>query len=163
MSRVASANPNSRPMLVRLGVPSPPPSVAEPPPVQTFNETPRPDANRVPLDIWIVTRLWDVIRIPFTIDGLYRALRLKWIPAGVSFWRAHRDGFVSAEQAESRYGHCQICPHRKREWCAVVQSSCGCPQTKRWLFSKLAWRVKLRSFGCPIGRWSGERRPKRGD
>lgn len=127
-----------------------------------------PDASvprgngKLPLDVVILTRVWDVIRIPLTLDAIYLWLRVKGLPAAMSFYRAHRAGFVDKTIRAARKRKCDACPQRRGDWCVATQSSCGCPTSKRWLFSKLKWRQRLRSFNCPVGFWQGEYKPKSG-
>lgn len=136
-------------------------TVVSPPELPPDTSAPR-SGDKVPLDVWIVTRLWDVIRIPLTIDGIYSSFRMRWIPAGLSFYRAHRAGFVDRTIRAARKRKCASCPQRSGDWCRATQSSCGCPTSKRWLFSKLKWRQRLRSFNCPVGFWQGQYEPEPG-
>lgn len=123
------------------------PAAAPPPPA------PQPTRTRPPLDVRALTFIWDVIRIPLTVDDLYAKLRLRWLPRAAAFYVAHRQGLNSRRERKARLDKCASCRLRDGSFCRPTQQSCGCPS---WPAAKITYRSWLRSWGCPLGHWLGE-------
>lgn len=140
--------------IVRIQLPPERERPPAPPPPEPVGQRQPVDDNRPPLDVRILTHLWDIVRIPVTLDEVYARTRMKWLPRARLFYAAHRSGLNSRREREARLAKCADCRMRDGSYCRSTQQSCGCP---RWQAAKITYRSWLRSWGCPLGYWGGER------
>lgn len=135
------------------------PAAAPPPPPTNGEHIPQASPVVAPKppwqgDVWLITRIMDVVRIPLTLDQIYVAFRNRYFPMALAFYRAHRPGFVEPLARKIRLAKCSGCHLRRGDYCKPTQQSCGCA---KWPASRISWRSRLRSWSCPLGHWDGDR------
>lgn len=121
------------------------------------NQTPNEAA---PWDVRAAVVVWSLVRAPvwylWHLDSLYARVRLNWLPKAWGFVMAHRGGwYLFGREPKRRAAICGPCAQRVQltigEYCNAQIMGCGCPVKKRWVFSKLPYLRRLRSWTCPIG------------
>ena len=85
----------------------------------------------------------------------YKLAQLRWIAkAARAFVAFHRSGRVAPEVESRRLKICLPCEFRTNHGrCAKQLSSCGCPKSRAWIFTRLSWLARFRAFSCPIDRF----------
>lgn len=108
--------------------------------------------GRVPFDVRCVVVLYRLVAslLAILLWPLYRYADIR------SLILAHGRGFAGADAVTRRYKSCVACSflstHRGEEYCGGENGGrgCGCGH---YALSRLAWKLKLRAWACPQGRF----------
>lgn len=116
-----------------------------------------PSRDVEPVDVKLVRKAYTITArvINFFLWPLWRYRDIR------SFALAHSRGRLKAAAVTARHASCAACPHRVvkdgHEYCKGGNGGrgCGCGN---YCLSRLSWKLRLRAWSCPIGRFGkGER------
>ena len=98
-----------------------------------------------------VSKRWDVAAMLWVTS-----MGITVYEMGSSFFWAHAFGVVASTTRSTRFAQCKGCVHRKiihgHPRCSA--SGCNCSIKPWWVFSRLAWQLRLRNWPCPAGKFS---------